>query len=129
MEIPISLQGPTNIDLSSSFQASALASSSTTSSLLLSHLPPLKVRLALPSTYPLEQPPKIISIRAPLPASTGAWLSKRTLAQVQDKISQMWTDDKEMTGEGSAVVWKWWEWIGSGEFLVDLGMMKNGVLQ
>ena len=41
----------------------------------------------------------------------------------------MWTEDKEMTGEGSAVVWKWWEWIGSGEILDDLRMMENGVLK
>lgn len=129
LDIPVSLSGPTTADLAPSFAATTPASSSSTSSLELSHLPPLKVRLALSPTYPLNCPPRVISIRAPLPASSGAWLSKRVLAHMQDRLVRMWAEDKELAGEGAAVVWRWWEWVGSGDFLQEIGMLQDGVLR
>jgi hypothetical protein len=41
----------------------------------------------------------------------------------------MWFEDKEMTGEGSGVLWRWWEWVGGGEFLADLGAMNGDQLE
>jgi len=57
------------------------------------------------------------------------WLSKLTLTRIQEKLFHLWEEDKAVAGEGSGVLWKWWEWVGSGEFLNDLDYMKGGELQ
>jgi E3 ubiquitin-protein ligase RNF14 len=41
----------------------------------------------------------------------------------------MWEEEKELAGEGSGVIWKWWEWIGNGEFLSDLSLIQDGQLR
>jgi E3 ubiquitin-protein ligase RNF14 len=128
LEIPITLPCPTSTDLSTSFAAGA-ASSSALSSLELSHLPPIKVRVYLPPSYPLASPPTIVSIRASLPSLPGAWLSKRVLAHVGDRLRTMWQEDQEVMGEGSGVVWRWWEWVGSGDFLSDFGLAQDASLR
>lgn len=47
---------------------------------------------------------------------------------IQNKLGEMWEEEREMTGEGVGVVWRWWEWIAAGDFLGDLKMMdSNGV--
>jgi len=45
------------------------------------------------------------------------------------RLETMWSEDKELAGEGSGVIWRWWEWIGSGECLLDLGLLKDDVLR
>lgn len=41
----------------------------------------------------------------------------------------MWDEERDLLGEGAGVLWKWWEWVGSGEFMVDLGLIKDGQLE
>lgn len=96
----------------------------------LSYLPGLTVRLVLPADYPIQSPPKPIGIRAPLQGvgtdPLGAsWLSRTHLRQVQDKLRQMWAEERDMAGgtEGTGVLWRWWDWIAQGEFLAELGLI------
>ncbi len=51
------------------------------------------------------------------------------MKQVQDRLVQMWEDEKAMMGEGTWVVWKWWDWVESGEFLSDLGLLRGDELE
>ncbi len=51
------------------------------------------------------------------------------LKQVQDKLRDMWDEEKANAGEGIGVLWKWWDWVGGGEFLPDLGLVEGGELQ
>lgn len=48
--------------------------------------------------------------------------------EIEHRLETMWREDKELAGEGSGVIWRWWEWIGSGECLSDLGLLKGDVL-
>jgi len=96
---------------------------------MLCHLPPLKVRLVLSSLYPIFEPPTIVSLGAPLGVESHQWLSKRSTIQIEQRIVEMWSEDREAAGEGSGVIWRWWEWIGSGEFLSDLGLLQDDTLR
>lgn len=49
--------------------------------------------------------------------------------EIEHRLETMWSEDKELAGEGSGVIWRWWEWIGSGECLTDLGLLKDDVLR
>lgn len=105
---------------------------SSTPALELSHLPAITTRIHLPPSYPLCDPPRITSIRASLPQNQhGSWLNKSALAAIQSRLNGMWEEEKSASGEaeGNGVLWRWWEWVGGGEFLVDLGMMIGDVLE
>lgn len=98
--------------------------------LSVSHLPPLSVNLHLPETYPLEFPPKVASIRADIsPEDSLNWLPRSTLVSVERQLKRFWEDDKAMSGEGSGVLWRFWEYIGNGEFLVDQGVLRGDTLR
>lgn len=129
MKIPVSLPNPLATHLTPSL--SQPSSSSTVPSLELSHLPSLSLRLVLPPAYPLCVPPKVVSLRAPLQqdASSGNWLSRSCLRSISDKLGKMWEEDKESIGEGSGVIWKWWEWVGNGDFLIDLNLIQDAQLR
>ncbi|WWC86300.1 uncharacterized protein L201_001173 [Kwoniella dendrophila CBS 6074] len=119
------------ITLATTHQVQLDTSSGPSVSLEVSHLPPLILRVLFPESYPLVEAPKPISLRAPLPSGDklGNWLPKSTLKQVQDKLIEMWNEEKEVCGEGIGIIWKWWEWVGTGEFLSDLGMFKGSSLE
>ncbi|KAK8865969.1 hypothetical protein IAR55_001118 [Kwoniella newhampshirensis] len=123
LTIPIALATQTTVQLDTSSGPSA--------SLDLSRLPPLSLRLVLPATYPLEGPPKPILLRAPLPSGekAGNWLPWSVLKEVQDKLVDLWTEEKDSCGEGMGVLWKWWDWVGNGDFLSDMGMLKGYTLE
>ena len=36
----------------------------------------------------------------------------------------MWQEEADSSGEGSGVLWRYWEWVGSGEFLTDLDLLQ-----
>jgi E3 ubiquitin-protein ligase RNF14 len=40
----------------------------------------------------------------------------------------MWAEERDISGEGAGILWKWWDWVANGDFLEDLGLMKNGEL-
>ncbi|KAI0995022.1 hypothetical protein K3495_g13158, partial [Podosphaera aphanis] len=129
VEIPITLPGLVTTELSYSFAADTATAFSTVTPLKLCHLPPLKVRLVLSHLYPILEPPTIISLGAPLGVESHQWLSKRSRIQIEQRIVDMWSEDREAAGEGSGVIWRWWEWIGSGEFLSDLGLLQGDTLR
>nr|XP_018267239.1 uncharacterized protein I303_01224 [Kwoniella dejecticola CBS 10117]OBR89397.1 hypothetical protein I303_01224 [Kwoniella dejecticola CBS 10117] len=123
LTIPITLATPHKVQLDTSAGPSA--------SLEISHLPPLILRVLLPNTYPLQDGPRPINLRAPLPSGEkfGSWLPKTKLRSIQDKLVEMWEEEKELNGEGIGILWRWWEWVGSGEFLNDLGMFNGSSLE
>lgn len=103
------------------------SATSSSADLHLTHLPPLLVCVALPPTYPLSKPPRVVSLRAPLPDNSGAWLGRRVLTLAQERLGQLWVDEAS-SGDGVGVLWSWWEWLGSGDFLVDAGLLSEHTL-
>jgi E3 ubiquitin-protein ligase RNF14 len=47
------------------------------------------------------------------------------LTTVQERLHTFWDEEKEF---GAGVLWRWWEWIGGGVFLEDLGLLQHGQL-
>ena len=111
--------------------AEAASSSSVLPTLSMEHLPPLKVKISLPRAYPLAEVPRIVDIRAPIPGADrrSSWLSRKVLYKIGSKIEELWLEDRDVTGEGNGIIWAWWEWIGSGQFLEDLDLLQNGQLR
>lgn len=130
LSIPITLAHPTPTHLVHPFQPRPSASSSSSEAALhLTHLPALSARIVLPPGYPLSEPPRVESLRAPLRSDgpSSAWLSKRVLANVQERLAVLWADEAA-GGQGVGVLWSWWEWVGSGQFLEDLGLLVDHTL-
>ncbi|WVR05929.1 hypothetical protein IAU60_002955 [Kwoniella sp. DSM 27419] len=123
LNISIALATPLTVQLDST--------SGPSGSLQVSHLPPINVRMLLPSQYPVMQAAKPIVLRAPLPSgdNIGNWLPKTTLRAVQDKLTEYYEEEREMMGEGTGVLWRWWEWVSLGIFTDDLGMIQGGTLK
>ncbi|WVW82357.1 hypothetical protein I302_104364 [Kwoniella bestiolae CBS 10118] len=119
------------ITLPTSHQVQLDTSSGPSASLGLSHLPALTLKILFPPAYPTIESAKVISLRAPLPSGEklGNWLPRTKLRQVQDKLQEMWEEEKKGFGEGVGVIWKWWEWVGNGDFLTDLGMFNGPALE
>lgn len=139
LQIPIVLPGNVSVDLVPAFSrtpgapsdvSSTAASSSSTTALAVSHLPPISVRLTLPADYPSLAPPMITSLRATIPGESvrTAWLSRKVLQTVSDKVRQVWEDERLFdTGggaEGLGMLWQWWEWVANGDFLQDSGLLN-----
>ena len=126
-----------SIALPSSFPTILKQSTSTTGSsallptLEIAHLPPITVRLLLPPSYPLQLPPKVLSLRANLPDGDlrHHWMEKNLLGKVENRMIELWEEEKAVLGEGAGVMWRWWEWIGVGDFLTDLGCIEHGELR
>jgi E3 ubiquitin-protein ligase RNF14 len=97
--------------------------------LKLSHLPPIKVNIRIPPLYPIYEPPEIIALEATVGSEADQWLDKPYRVEIEHRLETMWSEDKELAGEGSGVIWRWWEWIGSGECLSDLGLLKDDALR
>jgi E3 ubiquitin-protein ligase RNF14 len=78
----------------------------------LSNLPPILLQVTLPSDYPLQSAPQILSLHA-----THSWLPRQRA--LIDALLSMW-----QAGEG--VLYSWIEHIESGRFLEGLGLSENG---
>ncbi len=103
------------------------SSASSTADLRLTHLPPLLAVVILPPNYPLLEPPRVMSLRAPIPEGSGAWLANPVLSMAQERLGELWMDEAA-GGEGLGVLWSWWEWLGSGEFLTAAGLLVDDTL-
>lgn len=125
ISVPIALPASTSTILK---QTASTGPSGILPTLEIAHLPPITVRLLLPPSYPLQQPPKILSLRANLPDGDlrHYWLDKPSLVKVENRIKDLWEEEHAIAGEGAGVIWRWWEWIGLGEFLTDLGYIDGG---
>lgn len=102
------------------------------SSSTLSHLPALSFCIVLPQTYPLLEPPTPISLRAPLfkgyDDKVGSWLLQKDLKKMEDRLRDMWDDDKEAADQGQGVLWTWWDWVVNGDFLRETQRYTDNVL-
>ncbi|KAH7883896.1 hypothetical protein F5I97DRAFT_1813835 [Phlebopus sp. FC_14] len=81
----------------------------------LATLPALRLHTLLPMAYPLHTPPLILSLQA-----TAAWVPRSTLMEMRGRMVRMC---REL--EGSGVLYTWVEWIRTGEFLTDVGMVDE----
>jgi E3 ubiquitin-protein ligase RNF14 len=45
----------------------------------------------------------------------------------QERLGELWADEAA-GGEGVGVLWSWWEWLGSGEFLTAVGLLVDDTL-
>ncbi|KAF9014946.1 hypothetical protein BDQ17DRAFT_1385785 [Cyathus striatus] len=107
LEIPIEFESPIDVVITSvddASEGSALRGS-------LAILPPLLLHVSLPSKYPLECPPQLLSLRA-----THMWLPKIWL--LYDMLMNMW-----QSGEG--VLYSWIECLRTGEFLRNLSLVSE----
>ncbi|TXT10734.1 hypothetical protein VHUM_02239 [Vanrija humicola] len=129
LSIPVDLPSATPTVLTSVAQSPT--STSAAASLEIAHLPSLSARVLLPSGYPSNTPPRIVSLRARIPKhdGPGGWLSNRMLSKVQERLAAMWTSEQEAAGEGVGVLWAWFDWVSSSQFLHDLGLVSNGILR
>ncbi|BEJ11475.1 hypothetical protein CspHIS471_0108970 [Cutaneotrichosporon sp. HIS471] len=122
LDIPITLAGATPTHLT------ALPSTASFSAeLCLTHLPPLRARVFLPSTYPLSEPPRVVSISALLTDASGPWLNRRVVTLAQERLGQLWAAEAS-GGDGVGVLWSWWEWLGNGDFLAEAGLLADHTL-
>ncbi|KAF9451772.1 RWD-domain-containing protein [Macrolepiota fuliginosa MF-IS2] len=112
LDVPIELGDPRPVKVEPQEYGSVQRNDRTPSeSLLLSTLPPLLLQLSLPPGYPITGPPEILSLRA-----AHLWLSKS--AQLQTKLIDQWQS-------GEPVLYNWIEYIRTGDFLSDLGMLSR----
>ena len=82
----------------------------TTLSISVSALPPLLLHIVLPSSYPICVPPEIKSVRA-----SNVWLPETK--PLEAAHIEMWQ-------EGEPTLYNWVEFIRTGEFLHNLGILS-----
>lgn len=76
--------------------------------LSLSSLPPITLQIVLPETY---APPSVVSSQV-----TKSWLTTRRVCQLEAMLVDLWRPEE-------GVLYTWVEWIRSGEFLRELGLL------
>lgn len=112
-EIPVQLDVSHRIILSSVERKSELDSLPEFLGQSLEHsvsaLPPILLHITLPNQYPLGSAPQITSIHA-----TSSWLPR--LSVLMGRLLGMWQ-------EGEGVLYAWIEYIESGRFIEDIGLM------
>lgn len=118
LEVPVEFDQPRNVTIHDGMLSdeSVPASSSDVITLAsLSALPPLLIDLILPPTYPLHDPPQIISLHA-----THSWLPSELNLQII--FQEKWQ-------EGQGVLYSIVESIRSGDFLnaLNLSMGTNNI--
>lgn len=126
LEVPIILSDNTITELSNPHSVEEVSS---VTPLKLSHLPPLIVEIRIPPLYPIHEPPIVISLTSQVGAQADQWLDKPIQVDLERRLESMWAEDKKLAGEGTGVIWRWWEWLGSGECFTDLGLLRNDVLR
>jgi E3 ubiquitin-protein ligase RNF14 len=84
------------------------------------NLPPLLLTLVLPIEYPMRRPPILKTVHA-----TSDWLPGPVIASTAKRLQEIWDGD----AEGSGVLWRTCDWIRSGEFLTDTGLLQGGVIR
>ncbi|KIJ68739.1 hypothetical protein HYDPIDRAFT_81319 [Hydnomerulius pinastri MD-312] len=130
LEIPVELEEERKVDIPSSSGSSSQVSSAhnghdsvpemTTTTATLSTLPALHLHISLPPAYPLHAPPSIQSLQA-----SSGWVPPRVLADMKDQMADKWAES-----DSAGVLYTWVEWIRSGEFLGDVGLVDGtGVIR
>ncbi|KAG8836039.1 translation termination inhibitor protein itt1 [Serendipita sp. 399] len=123
LEVPVELEGQSvevmrgSDDRLDCLNPTASCSQTESSiSLSLHRLPPLIFSLLLPPTYPLRATPLLTNIHA-----LHGWLSPVELSKMQQCLLQVWEEDSQ---QQSGTLWRTCEWIRTGSFLRDLGLMS-----
>lgn len=119
LEIPIELADERTVEIvddgttASAFlpEQQSQASHSEPHTLSVSSLPPILLKFTLPTTYPVSAPPIITSLHV-----TNSWFTNISLFQAL--LLEKW-----LPGEG--VLYNWVEWIRSGDFLRELGLLST----
>ena len=113
LQIPVELDAPTTIQ----FEASEGAAGPTTvAPVRLSQLPTVSISFALPANYPLEAPPRIVSL-----FSTHDWLAPASIARAREALDPMWT-------HGDGILDSWVEWVRGGEMLRALELFRGDTI-
>ena len=86
----------------------------------LATLPSLLLTLVLPIEYPMRRPPILKTVHA-----TNNWLPGSAVAPMVKRLQDLWG----VGAEGSAALWRTCGWIRSGEFVIDIGLRKDGVVR
>jgi len=86
----------------------------------LATLPPLLPTLVLPIDYPMRRPPISNTVHA-----TNDWLPGSAVTPMVKRLQDILGVDVE----GSGVLWRTCSWTRSGEFLIDIGLLKDGVIR
>ncbi|KAF8971579.1 hypothetical protein BDZ97DRAFT_1252221 [Flammula alnicola] len=111
LEVPVELGSPRFVDITSSNRFDAhLIPHNQEEKISLTVLPPIRLHIVLPPSYPLYGPPKITSIRA-----THGWLPD-TIA-LQTALIEMWQMQE-------SVLYRWVEHVRSGDFLQDMEIVS-----
>ncbi|KAF5337391.1 hypothetical protein D9611_003252 [Ephemerocybe angulata] len=110
LEVPVELEHPQDVTIARDVpsDSSAFPMSETVS---VSTLPALLIHISLPSTYPLEESPRISSIRA-----THLWLPR--IGKLNKLLTDMWQ-------AGDGVLYMWLEYLRTGEFLKALELVDG----
>lgn len=106
---------------------------------LATSLPPLCVSIELSAGYPLKRPPRLVDIQTWKPSDASiptdrvqrvhaqaqhhrehivdrfdhCYLHESIIATIKDKLASLWSE----AGDGDTILWNWFEWVSSGEFL------------
>ena len=86
----------------------------------LANLPPLLLTLVLPIEYPMRRPPILKTVHVP-----NDWLPGSAVASMVKRLQEIWNEDVEASG----VLWRTCDWIRSGEFFTDIGLLQDGVIR
>lgn len=147
LRLPITLASEVSVNLISSparrlpihreTDVAAAVAGPSSAMLKISHLPPILIDVALPSSYPISARPVVSRISASLPdqEANTSWLSRQVLATITNKLGALWDEERDSNStlgepaEGVGVLWRWWEWVANGEFLQELGMLQDNTLR
>ncbi|KAF8898348.1 hypothetical protein BD779DRAFT_1431073 [Infundibulicybe gibba] len=117
LEVGIEFSEPRNVILTKKSEATYGICSSRTGdrpepqTITLSTLPPLFLKIRLAADYPLAKPPCIASLRV-----EHQWFAQTI--QLQEILTRMWQP-------GDGVLYNWVEFIRTGEFLAEMGVMTT----
>lgn len=112
--------------------ASMTRSVESTESIATTTLPTLRIRLDLPSIYPIQTSPIISSLRSIHPttlAGISATLPIQIISLITEKLNDLWEEGKANsgTGEGEGILWGWLDWVGRGEWIEALDKEKRQI--
>lgn len=119
LEIPVKLGRPRTVLITKSTETHNGGQNSmndprdspTSTTIQLSHLPPLLLSIAFPPEYPSSSPPSIMSLK-----STHSWIAKTT--ELRQALLKLWAEEE-------TVLCQWVEFIYNGDFLDEIGLVDS----
>ncbi|KIL71079.1 hypothetical protein M378DRAFT_183590 [Amanita muscaria Koide BX008] len=116
LEVPVELGEQYTININEDGTLAHQTAEAKSQVISLSTLPPVLLDIILPSSYPVFDPPELVSVRA-----MHFWLPG--IPQLRNLLNEMW-----QPGEG--ILYNWIEYLRTGEFLKGMELTaKNNVIQ